>query len=140
MQVLSEHQYGQVVNHPYALTIGKILVSANEVKVDGNYIPPCFSVSAHPDLVSLYAELDQFLGSLEVSCSQIVQKILRKNQQNEISELVMFLCDRIILYLSQSITTMRWALMHESPSMLFASIASLSQGYEKRNRLTFGLG
>jgi hypothetical protein len=140
VQVISESQFSQVANHPYALAVGKIVVTANEIKVDVNYIPPCFSVSAHPDLLSLYSEIDHFLGTLETSCSLIVQKILKKNQQNEISELVMFLCDRVILYLSQTITNLRWSIMHESPAMLFAAIASLARVMKNSIDLRTGSG
>jgi hypothetical protein len=140
VQIVSDNQYAQLSNNPYALTVGKVLVTANEVKVDSNYIPPSFSISAHPDLVSLYGEIDSFLGNLETRCSQIVQKIYRKSQQNELSELVQFLCDRIMIYLSQSITNMRWTLMHESPAALFATIASLARVMKNSIDLRIGSG
>jgi len=140
VQVVSEAQFAQFAHHPYALTIGKILANGNEVKVDADYIPPCFSVSANPDLLSLHGEIDQFLGSLETRCLQIVQKIFKKNQQNEISELVMFLCDRIMLYLGQSITNMRWTIMHDSPAALFAVIASLARVMKNSIDLRAGSG
>lgn len=140
VQIVSETQFSQFANNPYALTIGKILVNANEVKADEYYIPPCFSISAHPDLVSLFSEIDQFLGSLETRCSQIVQKIFKKNQQNEISELVMFLCDRVILFLGQSITNMRWTMIHESPASLFALIASLARVMKNSIDMRIGSG
>ncbi|MDB5247041.1 MAG: hypothetical protein JWQ40_1435 [Segetibacter sp.] len=127
VHVVSDNQYQQFANNPYALIIGRVSIQGKEVKVDDEYIPPCFSISSHPDLVSLHSEIDQFLGSLEIRCSQIVQKIFRKNQQNDISELVMFLCDRMILYLGQSITNMRWTIIHDSPASLFALIVSLAR-------------
>ncbi|MBC7418339.1 MAG: type VI secretion system baseplate subunit TssK [Pedobacter sp.] len=140
VQIVSDSQFSQFANSPYALPVGKIMVTANEVKVDPNYIPPCFSVSAHPDLVSLYTELDHFLGDLETRCSQIVQKIFKKNQQNELSELVMFLCDRIMLYLGQSITGMRWTIIHESPVALFAIIVGLARVMKNTIDLRIGSG
>src|SRR4051794_37333035 len=56
VQIVSDNQVAQFNKNPYALSVGKINVNGNEVKVDSDYIPPCFSVSAHPDLVSLHAE------------------------------------------------------------------------------------
>jgi hypothetical protein len=140
VQIISDTQLSQFATNPYALIIGKVFVTANEVKVDSNYIPPSFSISAHHDLVSLYSEIDNFLGGLETRCSQIVQKIYRKSQQNELSELVQFLCDRIMLYLSQSITNMRWTIMHESPASLFAVIASLARVMKNSIDLRTGSG
>lgn len=140
IQVVSDSQFSEFVQHPYALTIGKVSVNGSEVRVDTDYIPPCFSISAHPDLVSLHAEIDQFLGGLEKKCSQIVQKIYKKNQQNEISELVQFLCDRIMLYLSQAITNMRWTIIHESPASLFATVAGLARVMKNTIDLRIGSG
>jgi hypothetical protein len=127
IQILSDTQYRQLNQHPNALTIGKILVNGHDIKVDDGYIPPCISIAAHPDLMSLHAELDAFLSNIEIKCSLIVQKIFKKSQQNELSDLVLFLCDRMILFLSQVITTLRWRLMHESPAELFALVASMAR-------------
>jgi len=140
IQVVSESQFNQYAGHPYALTIGKILSNGNDVRVEQDYIPPCYSISASQDLVSLYTELDQFFASMEVRCTQIVQKIFKKNQQNEISELVMFLCDRMMLFLGQTITSMRWTMMHESPAALFAAITSLARVMKNTIDLRIGSG
>jgi hypothetical protein len=140
VEIVSDSQYRQYANHPYGIVIGKALSNGNEVKIDDEYLPPCFSISAHPDLISFYAELDKFLGTLELRCSQIVQNIYKKNQQNDISELVQFLCDRVILYLGQSITQMRWMMMHESPAALFANIASLARVMKNSIDLRVGSG
>lgn len=140
VEVISESQYRQYANHPYALTIGKVSVNGNEIKVEYDYIPPCFSISAHPDLIALHGELDQFLAGLEMRCSQIVQKIFKKSQQNDLSELVLFLCDRVILYLSQVITNVRNLLIHEGPAVLFANVASLARLMKNTIDLRVGSG
>ncbi len=140
VQVISENEYNQYSFHPYALIIGKISAAGQNLRGDNDYIPPCYSINASPDLVSLHAELDQFLSKLEILSSQIVQKIFKRNQQNEISELVMFLCDRIMLYLSQAITNMRWMMIHESPAALFACIASLARVMRNSVDMRIGSG
>jgi hypothetical protein len=140
VEVIPDSQYNQYAGHPYCLMVGKLLNSGNEVRVDEEYIPPCISITAHPDLVSFFSELDSFYGNLEQKCSQIVQKIYRKNQQNEISELVLFLCDRMIMHLGQSITQMRWMMIHESPAQLFCSVASLSRVMKNSIDLRIGSG
>jgi hypothetical protein len=140
VEVVSDNEYRRFAYHPYAITIGRVMVNGNNVRVDEDYIPPCYAISASPDLVSLHAELDKFLSRLELLCTQIVQKILQKNQQNDISELVMFLCDRLIRHLGQSITSMRWTVMHESPAALFACIASLARVMKNTIDLRTGSG
>ncbi len=140
IEVVNESQYSQFVNHPYALTIGKVMASGSDIRVDQDYIPPCFSISAHPDLTALFTELDRFLSTLEVRCTEIVQKIYRNNQQNEISQLVLFLCDRMALHLAQTITHMRWLMIHESPAALFASVASLARVMKNTIDLRIGTG
>lgn len=140
IEVVSESQYNQFAYHPYALTIGKVLSGSNDVKVDSDYIPPCFSALALDDLKTLHAELDSFLATLEMRCSLIVQKIYKKNQQNELSELVQFLCDRLMIFLSTTITQMRWIILYESPALLFASVVSLARLLKNTIDLRIGSG
>jgi hypothetical protein len=140
IEVVSSTQYKQLTYYPYALTIGKIFVYNNEISLVDFYIPPCYSVNAHPELVSLLGEFDMFLASLERHCTQIVQKIFKKNQQNDISELVMFLCDRVMLYLGQALTAARWTLLHDSPSALFFTMASLARIIKNTIDLRIGSG
>jgi hypothetical protein len=140
VQVVNESQYNQFAFHPFSLTIGKILSDSNNVRVDDNYIPPCYSTEAFDDLRNLHGELDNFLSTLEIRCSQIVQKIYKKNQQNELSELVLFLCDRLVIFLSEKITQMRWTTLYDSPAVLFAGIVSLSRIMKNVIDLRIGSG
>lgn len=140
VEVVSDSQYNQYAYHPYALTIGKVVTNGNDVRVDNDYIPPCFSTDAYDDLKTLHAELDHFLATLEIRCSQIVQKIYKKNQQNEISELVQFLCDRMMIFLSNAITQMRWITLYESPAELFLNIVSLARLMKNTIDLRIGSG
>jgi hypothetical protein len=140
IQVVNSNQYKQFTYYPYALTIGKIFVYNNEISPVDFYIPPCYSISAHPELVSLLHELDEFLASLERYCIQIVQKIFKQSDRNNLSESVMFLCDRMVLYLGQAVTAARWNLLYDSPAALFFTIASLARGIVNTIDLRIGLG
>jgi hypothetical protein len=140
VEVVNESQFDQFAYNPYALTIGKVLSSGKDIRVDNDYIPPCYSADAFEDLRNLHAELDSFLSVLEMRCTQIVQKIYKKNQQNELSELVLFLCDRLMIFLSESITQMRWITLHEPPASLFACIVSLSRLMKNVIDLRIGSG
>ena len=127
LQLVSDADYKQYAHHPYGIAVGKVSIANNEVRIDNEYIPPCFSINAHPDLLSLHGELDSYLANVELNCSEIVQKIFKKNQQNEISELVMFLCDRVIMFLGQAITNMRWNILYNSPAAMFETISSMAR-------------
>lgn len=138
--LIENNQLGQYAQHPQALVLGKILVNGNNVNRDENYLPPCLSVSSSPDLMGLHAELDSFLSGLEQSCSIIVQKIYKKSQQNDLSELAHFLCDRMMLYLGQAITNFRWLNIHEPPAVMLSAIVSLARTIKNTIDLRIGAG
>lgn len=139
--VLAENnEYSQYARHPLALTIGKINITGNSAIADPDYIPPCISVSASQDLLGLHSELDSFLAGLEQACSQIVQKIYRKSQHNDLSELAQFLCDRMMLFLSQAITDYRWHYIHESPAKMISTIAGIARVIKNTIDLRIGSG
>lgn len=140
LHVVSESQYQQYARNPFALIIGKVTVNGNNIRVEDEYIPPCIAVNASADLMGLHGELDQFLAGLELRCSQIVQKILRKSQQNDLSELAMFLCDRIMMFIGQAITDMRWNLVYETPAKMFSTIISLARVMKNTIDLRTGSG
>lgn len=140
VHVVSDSQYAQFAGNPYALFIGKILVNGNDIRVDEEYIPPTYSVSAHADLLALQGELDQYLSGMELRSTQIVQKIFKKSQQNELSELVLFLCDRVMLFIGQSITDFRWVTVHDTPAKLFSTIAGLARVMKNTIDLRIGSG
>ena len=125
--VVSDVQYAQFATHPFALTIGKVLVKGSGYKIDEHYIPPCISVNAHPALLQLYSDLEVFLNKLEVHCSRIIQKIFQRKQKNELSEMIQFLCDRTLIQLGQVINDFRWTTMYESPAYMLSSIAGLAR-------------
>lgn len=140
LEMISESNYREFANHPYGIPLGKVSVNGSDVKIEEEYLPPCFSIIAHPDLLSLHGELDKYFADIELYCSKIVQKIFIKKQQNEISELVMFLCDRVMLYLGQAITSMRWKMISEAPVEMFMSIATLARIMKNTIDLRIGSG
>jgi hypothetical protein len=140
LQLVSESNYRQHAFHPYAVAVGKVVAGSNEVKIEDEYIPPCISVHAHPDLLSLHSELDKYLADVEMYCSEIVQKIYRKEQKSDIAELVKFLCDRVMLYLGEAIVNMRWSIPYDAPEKMFATITILSRVMKNTIDLRIGSG
>ena len=140
LQMISESSYREFASHPYAIPVGKVAVNGKDIRIEDDYLPPCYSVIAHPDLLSLHGELDKYFADVELYCAKIVQKIFVKKQQNEISELVMFLCDRVMLYLGQAISNIRWKMSYEPPVELFMSIATLARIMKNTIDLRIGSG
>jgi hypothetical protein len=140
LHVVSESQYAQYARNPFALVIGKVSVNGNNIRVEEEYIPPCISISASPDLTGLFGELDQFLSGMELRCSQIVQKIFKKSQQNDLSELALFLCDRIMLFIGQALAELRWNQQYESPSKMLCTMVSLARVMKNTIDLRTGSG
>ncbi len=140
VEVVDAGSYRQLAHNPYALTIGRVLADGNSITVDEEFIPPCVSINAHPDLLQLHAELDQFLATLELRCSIIVQKIFKRNQQTKLSELALFLCDRVMLYMAQALTNMRRTIPYEPPIALFAIVSGLARAMKNTIDLRIGSG
>src|SRR5690606_36705970 len=69
------HMIGQ-----FQLPVGKLTVMDQKVMLDDNYVPPCVSMSSHPDLIELHAEVEQFYGKMELHAVHIIQKVLQKKQ------------------------------------------------------------
>ncbi len=140
VQLVADHEFNQYAQNPYALVIGKLLPAGSGFKTDEEYIPPCLCTYALQDLVELHAELDSFLANLEQACSQIVQKIYRKSQQNELAELARFCCDRLTLYLGKTITDFRWSYLHDSPVKMISDMAGLARVLKNTIDLRIGSG
>lgn len=58
----------------YYLVIGRLRRNGNRCEVDGNFIPPCSSMSSHPDLKGYYAKFGQLIDSIEKASIDILAK------------------------------------------------------------------
>src|SRR5690606_38553032 len=140
VQLVPQHAFSQYARHPYSLVIGKLVPAGGSLKTDSEYMPPCLSVNASQDLLGLHAELDSFLANIEQACAQIVQKIYKKSQQNELAELAQFVCDRLTIYLSKAITDFRWLYLYESPANMISTMAGLARALKNTIDLRTGSG
>ena len=127
LHITPDTQIKQVLQNPNHLLIGKVLLNGTQSRVEDEYIPPCSTVTAHPDLLAFHGELDSFFGKLELKCSQIIQKIYKKNQQNELSDIVQHLCDKMLLYIGANLTNFRWQVMHQSPIYMLEQPVALAR-------------
>lgn len=109
------------------LTIGKILVSSGESKIDENYIPPSISISSHKKLQDLYIEIDRFYGQIELYAVHIAQKIYAKRQTNELAIMMELMSDKTLSYLGSEINRFRWMSPHTPPAGMLLSVAALAR-------------
>lgn len=85
----------------YHLVIGRVRKYSGRYEVDNNYIPPCTSMSSHPDL---YVYLDQFgrcMNDIERSSKVIIAKIRNRSQNAPLAFHIAAICEEIMRSISQ---------------------------------------
>lgn len=111
----------------YQMVLARINVVDGRPLMDDDYIPPCSIVSAHPSLIDLYHELDQFLGQMELYGVHIVQKIYGRNQNNDLALVVLYTTEKMVQFLGTRITQFRWLAMNQPPAQMLEIIAGLAR-------------
>ncbi len=109
------------------LTIGKLQVLDGKLELLPDYIPPCISVKSHPDLMYIYSELGVFLTTIEKYSLQIIQKILQKNQANDLAGMVQHICQQTLNYLSTALPTYILESTNQSPFQMMVCQVTLSR-------------
>jgi hypothetical protein len=106
----------------------KTLSSSNEIIT--SYIPPCRTISSHPNLVALFETYDLFFKQLEFNSVQIIQKIKFRNNNddtNVIADMVHEACDKILRFAEQHITDNKWTNITLKPSKILENTVSLAR-------------
>jgi len=110
------------------LIIGKIVLdSNNSPELDPNYIPPCYSIQSHQDLIYIYSEIGVFYNALEKYCLQIIQKIFQKKQSNELAHMVLSLSQNVWQFTSGIIPEYRIEDRTASPVKIITKLITLSR-------------
>lgn len=125
VQPASQLPQGQLGS--YQMILGRITVADGRPQLDDDYIPPTSIVAAHPSLADLHQELDQFLGQLELHGVQIVQKIYGRNQNNDLAQVVLYITEKIVQYLSTRISQFRWLGVYQTPASMLEVVAGLAR-------------
>jgi len=128
INILPADEINLTANGAYHITIGKLKIVGNGVEILDKYIPPCARVTNHRDLMDIYHDLDKMLSRLESDSALIVQKIYRKDQQNQLAKSVLYFTENIIRHLSTSIHNFRWFVPEMPPIFMveyFAGFARL---------------
>jgi hypothetical protein len=127
LQLLPVAEAGKNVLGHFQLPLGRLLVQEQKVLPDEDYIPPCCSVSSHPDLLSLHAELEQFFGKMELLSLQIIQKILQKKQQNDMAAIVQKMCEQIIVFTASVASGFSDIYLCQPPVFLLNTLSSFAR-------------
>ena len=123
---------------PWQLPVGKLSIDDQRVILEEDYIPPCSSVSSHPELQEILAGLEQFYSKMELYSLQIIQKILQKKQSNEMAVIVQKLCENISFFTSFQLAELKSVGMVQPPVYLVGKVAILAR--QMKNTLDCYLG
>jgi hypothetical protein len=122
----------------YHLVIGKLKVEEQRVSLDENYIPPCTSVSSHPDLMAIHAGIEQFYMRMESYVLQIIQKIHQKKQVNEMAAIVQQLCETIAILIASQLAEIKSLSVSQPPVYLINKVASIARLF--KNTMDYFIG
>lgn len=111
----------------FQLPVGKISVGEQGVILEEDYIPPCTSIASHPELRDIHAGLEEFYGKMEIYSLQVIQKIMQKKQQNDMSAIVQKLCENILAFTASQLAELGSAGMIQAPVSMIVKVASLSR-------------
>jgi predicted transcriptional regulator len=111
----------------FHLVIGKFFIREQNIQVDLDYIPPCSTSSSHPELIDVFAGMEAFMSKMELYCTQILQKIIQKKQQNELAQIVQRICENILQYTNSHAMIYRWSMLHQPPLHMLSMVASMAR-------------
>lgn len=82
------------------LVIGRLRWTGNRCEVDGNFIPPCTSMSSHPDLKEYYMKFGTVIDSIEKASIDILAKVENSERPTSLAKNIDMLCQRTMVYIS----------------------------------------
>jgi len=82
------------------LVIGRIRQNGGRYEVDTNFIPPCTSMSSHPDLMHYYDRFGMLLNEIERTSKVIINKVQNKSHNSSIALHINSICRDIMRYIA----------------------------------------
>lgn len=82
------------------LIIGRVTKVGDRYEVDSSYIPPCTSMSSHPDLKKYYERFGKLLNDIETSSHKIIQKIHERENNSDIARNINLICEHLLNYIA----------------------------------------
>lgn len=111
------------------LIIGRVTKTGDRFEVDRSYIPPCTSMSSHPDLKKYYERFGKYLNDIEVSSQRIIQKIHERENISDIAKNINLVCEHILTNISTIYFNYKNKGRHYSPIEalnIFSSLAHIT--------------
>jgi hypothetical protein len=82
------------------IIIGRVVKNGDRYEVDTRYIPPCLSMSSHPELKKYYEAFGQYLNDIETSSHKIIQKIHERENNSAIAKNINIVCETLLNYIA----------------------------------------
>jgi len=109
------------------ITLGKVYVKDGVPTLVENFIPPCRSIQSHADLKFTFNEIVTFFNLMESYAMHIIQKIYQKKQANDLSHMVLHMCQRVLENLNRSIPEFRMQDKYEPPIVMINKLSGLAR-------------
>jgi hypothetical protein len=122
----------------FQLPLGKMIIDDQKALLDESYIPPCSTVSSHPDLLEIHASLEQFFAKMESYALIIIQKIQQKKQANEMAVIVQKLCEQVLFFTGTEVAELKSMGLVQAPVYIISKLCSLARVF--KNTLDCYLG
>jgi hypothetical protein len=127
VDLLAEGELAKNTIGDFQLVVGRLLLDEQRLSLDDGYVPACALVGSHADLLEAHASLEEFFSRLESWCLQIMQKIMQKKQNNELSVIVAQLCERILNYTATVLPEWKVVGVEQPPVFLVTRTAALAR-------------
>lgn len=108
------------------LTIGRLRKDGERYVVDTNYIPPCASMMAHPELVDYYNNFGSLFHSIEKSAKNIIGKIHERSNKAELAINIDAICKDILKYIASFYFNFRNRGRYELPITIVNYVSTLA--------------
>lgn len=127
LDIIPVDEVARNVLGPAQMPVGKLLIDAQRVTIEDEYIPPCASISSHPELLEIQAGLEQFYSKMELYALQITQKIIQKKQSNDMSVIVQRICDTISYFTANQLAEIKSVGVMQRPVYIVSRAAAMAR-------------
>ena len=106
--------------------IARFKLKARELAPDENFIPPCAVIQAHPGMIQLYNTIGTGLNKLQESCTDIVRKVIAKNQTTPLAQNIRRISEVNVRFISSAFFRLRMMLHQLPPIYLAEAVCQLA--------------
>ena len=110
-----------------SVVIGKISYRDNKPEIVTDYIPPCTNILSHPGLQDFYTKLTQSLATLERNIVELISEIHSRQSTNILTSTILYLSDKLLIFLGIHSTQYRWYLKDQPPIALVDWVVTISK-------------